>query len=211
MSKRRRAEDLNHRAGELQGRGELEEAIAVYQQAAAADPRWAAPLYNLGLLYKYASRWEESLDCNQQATDRDRENTAAWWNLGIAATALGRWDLARSAWRACEVPVPDGTGPLDFPCGFSPIRPHPDGDAEIVWAHRIDPARAILANIPFPESGHRWRDQVLNDGAPVGYRRYEGREVPVFNALALLVPSPFGTFVARVAMPPERQHLVRLA
>jgi hypothetical protein len=44
---------------------------------------------------------------------------------------------------------------------------------------------------------------VLNDGAPVGYRQVQGKDVPVFNALELLQPSSFGTYVARVKLPPD--------
>ena len=88
---------------------------------------------------------------------------------------------------------------LEFPCGFGPIRINPTGEAEVVWAHRIDPARAELASIPFPETGRRWRDVVLNDGAPNGYRQYRGQDVPVFDELELLESSTFGTYVARAA------------
>jgi hypothetical protein len=211
MFNRARAAAKNERAMKLQERGRLKEAIECYHEAAALDPRWAAPLYNLGLLFKNERRWEESLEYNRRATALDPKHEPAWWNLGIAATALGRWEVAREAWRGFGIAVPDGTGPLDFPCGFGPIRLHPTGDAEIVWAHRIDPARAVLASIPFPESGHRWNDVVLNDGAPTGYRQYQGQEVPVFDALQLLEPSLFGTYVARVRVPPEREPIVRLA
>ena len=89
----------------------------------------------------------------------DKKDKAAWWNLGIAATALGRWDVARSAWRGFGINMPKGDGPIDFPCGTCPIRINPDGDAEVVWAERIDPARAELLSIPFPESNHRWKDR----------------------------------------------------
>jgi hypothetical protein len=139
------------------------------------------------------------------------KDEAAWWNLGIAATALGRWELARRAWRGFGIEVPDGDGPIDFPCGFGPVRLNPDGDGEVVWADRLDPARAAVVSIPFPESGFRWSDVVLNDGAPVGYRKYQGKDLPVFNVLQLLEASPFGTYVARVAMPAERAHGERLA
>jgi len=169
------------------------------------------PLYNLGLLFKEQRQWEQSLDYNRQATALEPENEAAWWNLGIAATALGRWDVARAAWRGFGIHMPDGEGPIDFPCGYGPIRLNPDGDAEVVWAQRIDPARAVVSNIPFRESGHRWQDVVLNDGAPVGYRTYNGQEYPVLNALQLLEVSPFGTYVARVQMPNQRDYLVKLA
>ncbi|HTU18216.1 MAG TPA: tetratricopeptide repeat protein [Gemmataceae bacterium] len=211
MSKRTRAAELNQQALELQDRGHREEAIELYQKASAADPKWPAPLYNLGLLFKKKRNWKESLKYNRLATSLDPKHQPAWWNFGIAATALERWQLARSAWRGFGLEVPDGQGPLDFPCGFGPIRINPDGDAEIVWSYRLDPARAELASIPFPESKHHWRDIVLNDGAPKGYRQYKGKEIPVFDELDLFKPSPFGTYVARVHMPNNREYIVNLA
>jgi hypothetical protein len=194
----------------LQEQGRLQEAIELFEEAAQLDPSWEAPLFNLGLVYKRQRRWKESFEFNHRATEADPANQPAWWNLGIAATALGRWQSARSAWRAFGIDVPDGEGPIDFPCGYGPIRLHPTGNAEIVWAYRLDPARAILDSIPLPESGHRWKDVVLNDGAPNGYRKLDGRELPVFDALELLESSSFGTFVARVEMPPKREYIVKL-
>jgi hypothetical protein len=211
MTKRERAQRLNGKAMRLEERGRLKEAVELYRRAAEVDPGWAAPLYNLGLLYKNRGKWSLSLCYNRRAAEVDPRDEAAWWNLGIAATALGRWSIARRAWRACGIAVPDGDGPVDFPCGFGPIRLHPQGEAEVVWAHRIDPARAVLASIPFPESNHGWKDVVLNDGAPTGYRQYQGREVPVLDALELLERSPFGTYVARVALPPGRRRIAKLA
>jgi tetratricopeptide (TPR) repeat protein len=211
MNKRKKAAQANDRAMQLREQGHLDEAIQLYHTAATLDPTWGAPLYNLGLLYKHQKQWAESLQYNQQATALEPTNEAAWWNLGIAATALGRWDVARAAWRGFGIKLPDGEGPIDLPCGYGPIRLNPDGDGEVVWAYRIDPARAELANIPLPESGHRWRDIVLTDGAPVGYRKYKGKDVPVFNALGVLEPSPFGTFVAEVTMPAKPQYIQQLA
>ncbi len=216
MLKRIKAEITNGRALNLQKQGKLQKAIELFKEAAAGDPGWSAPMYNLGLLYKKQRQWEESLEWNQRATAIDPKNEGAWWNLGIAATALGRWQVARSAWRGFGIDVPDAllqgaTGPVDLPCGFGPIRLNPDGDAEVVWADRIDPARAVLASIPFPETNHRWKDVVLNDGEPDGYRKYQGKEVPVLNALALLEKSPFGTYVAHARVPARREPNVKLA
>jgi hypothetical protein len=210
MSKRDRAAGLNQRAMELEDSEQRKEAIELYKKASAVDPSWAVPLYNLGLLFKHERKWKESLKYNRLATALDPKNEAAWWNFGIAATALGRWQLARSAWRGYGLDVPDGKGPIDFPCGIGPIRINPDDDAEIVWAYRLDPARAEIASIPLPESKHRWRDVVLNDGEPKGYRQYRGEEVPVLNALALLEISPFGTYLAEVQMPNKRKYIVAL-
>jgi tetratricopeptide (TPR) repeat protein len=211
MTKREKAANLDRKATELKKQSQFTQAIDLYQQAIAIDRRWSVPLYNLGLLYKHQHRWQESLEYNRRAVELTPSDQAAWWNLGIAATALGRWDQARAAWRGFGIPVPDGDGPIDFPCGVGPIRINPDGDAEVVWAYRIDPARAVLTSIPFPESKHRWRDVVLNDGAPNGYRQYKGKEIPVFDELELLQPSPFGTFVARVALPGRGEDFHELA
>lgn len=211
MTPRDKAVVLNQRGIDQEERGRVAQAVRSYEKAAAADPSWSAPRYNLGLLYKRQRMWKESLEWNRRATELNPEDGAAWWNLGIAATALRRWKLARAAWRAYGIEIPEGTGPIDFPCGFGPFRLHPDGEAEVVWAWRIDPARSVIASIPFPESGHRWRDVVLNDGAPVGYRVYQGREVPVFDVLELLKPSRFGTFIARVRLPANSKKAERLA
>lgn len=64
---------------------------------------------------------------------------------------------------------------------------------------RIDPVRARLLNVPLPESGHRFGDIVLHDGAATGHRFDGDREVPVFNELVRLVPSEFQTFVVFVS------------
>jgi TPR repeat protein len=211
MSKRDEAAVLNAQAMELHEAGRVKEAIRLYRRAARVDPRWAAPLYNLGLLFKNERAWKKSLEMNRRATAIDPGHQEAWWNLGIAATALGHWDVARQAWRGYGINLADGgEGPVECPCGFGPIRLNPRGDAEVVWAYRIDPARARLASIPFPESGHGWGDVVLNDGAPTGYRRHNGKRLPVLDALQVLERSPFGTYVAEVAVPRKLTATARL-
>jgi tetratricopeptide (TPR) repeat protein len=207
----KRAVKLNEEGCALREQGRADEAAERFEEAIAAAPGWSSPPYNLGLVYKHRKDWERSLEHNRRAAELPPPIEAAWWNLGIAATALGRWDVARQAWRGFGIDVPDGDGPIDLPCGVGPIRLNPDGDGEVVWAQRLDPARAVLLSIPLPESGHCWSDVVLNDGQPVGYRHHQGREVPVFNALQVLTPSRFGTYVARVEMPGEGPLLRRLA
>jgi tetratricopeptide (TPR) repeat protein len=194
------AQQLNEAGRAAAAAGRRDEAVAAYERAIAAAPRWDLPLYNLGLLYKYEQNWPLSLECNQRAFALDAGNEAAIWNLGIAATALGNWAVARKAWRDFGIEVPNQEGAVDLACGTGPIRIRPGGDAEIVWAKRIDPARAILLSIPYAESGHGWRDLVLNDGAPNGHRVLNGQELPVFDELEHLERSIFGTFVAGVTV-----------
>jgi hypothetical protein len=200
---RERADVHNERGRELSAAGRDEEAIREYLRACEADPAWAVPHYNLGLIHKYASEWQRSLQCNQRAVELDPEDQGAWWNLGIAATALGNWPEARRAWRGYRIDIGAGDGPVDYPCGRNPIRLDPKGSPEVVWSDRLDPARATLRNVPFPESGFRWGDVVLNDGAPNGYRMLDEKEVPVFDCLALLQASPYSTFIAKADAPGE--------
>lgn len=211
MSGRDRASEHNERGRELDAQGRRAEAIREYERACALDPGWSVPHYNLGLIYKYAGDWERSLHRNQRAAALNPSDQASWWNLGIAATALGRWDEARRAWRGCGIDLPEGEGPVDYPCGRTPIRLHPQGDAEVVWSQRIDPARAAIQSIPFPESGFRWGDLVLNDGAPTGYRMLGEQEVPVFDCLGMLKSSPFSTFVAQIERPGQGEAAGGLA
>ena len=189
------ASEHNERANQLEDEGQIEEAIAAYQQAIEADPTWSAPWYNLGLLHKYQLNWEESLRYNQQAVELNPEHEGAWWNLGIAATALGDWKEARRAWQSYGIEIPAGEGPIEMQLGPTPIRLNPDDEAEVVWCDRIDPARAVIRSIPLSDSGHRYGDIVLHDGAPNGYRKLDEQEIPVFDELELWQPSEFGTFV----------------
>src|SRR5262245_44930436 len=120
MLRRIRANRLNEKGRRLLDKGNLDEALDLFEQAAAIDPNWAVPLYNLGLLFKKQHSWRESFEYNRRAVALDSKNEASWWNLGIAATALGRWQEARAAWRGFGIEVPEGDGPLHLPCGFGP-------------------------------------------------------------------------------------------
>lgn len=203
------AHTLNERGRELSALGDSEGAIAAYRRAVELAPEWSLPWYNLGLVHKYRREWKLSSDCNLKATELDPADEAAWWNLGIASTALGDWARARRAWLMVGVSVPDGEGPITMNLGLTPIRLDPGGRGEVVWCDRIDPARAIIRNIPFIESRRNFGDELLHDGAPNGFRLYDGREVPVFDALDCLVPSEFSTFILDMpgSLPSERAAL----
>jgi hypothetical protein len=193
------AEELNQRGLDLSDQGDDAGAEASYRTAIDVDPTWAAPYYNLGLLCKYQSRWQDSLAWNQRAVEMDTDHEAAWWNLGIAATALSNWAEARRAWAQCGMRVPAGDGPPDFNFGSTPVRLDPNGDGEVVWAHRIDPARAAILSVPLPESPHNTGDIVLTDGAADGFRKIGEVEYPVFNVLSLLQPSSLRKYIIELA------------
>lgn len=191
---KRRARKLNDAASELHDAGKCDEAIATYKMAIEAAPKWPASYYNIGLIYKYRNEWRNSLDFNRRAYELDPQDEAARWNLAIAATALRDWETARLAWKDQGLTFDSDAGPINSDFGQTPVRLNPDDDAEVVWARRIDPVRARIENIPYPESGYRCGDIVLHDGAPVGYRMLGERECAVFNVLELFEPSSLSTF-----------------
>jgi len=184
----------NEKANKLEQRGLIAEAVKYYQKAIKLWPSWSVPWYNLGLLRKRQHNWQESLRCNQKAVALDPSDQASWWNLGIAATALEDWAEARRAWKGFGISIPEGEGPIEMKIGSTPIRLNADGDPEVVWCRRIDPARAVIDCVPLPQSEHRFGDLLLHDGAPNGFRKIGGKEVPVFDELELLAPSEYGTF-----------------
>lgn len=193
------AEHLNEEGLRLRDEREFVAAEASFRAAMAEAPTWSAPAYNLGLLHKYNLQWAQSRELNRVATSLAPDDEASWWNLGIAATALGEWSEARRAWKACGMMPPAGEGPPDFGWGVTPVRLDPDGDAEVVWARRIDPARAQIVSRPLPTAQYHWGDVVLIDGAVEGERVVEGVMYPVFRALQKLVPSSYRTFVIELA------------
>lgn len=204
----------------------------------AAEMLTAAPdkfvaWFEAGLLSKALANWPDararneravSLFTSEDAEAYDGQNPAAW-NLGIAATALGDWATARRAWRTFGMTtIDEGDDPIDVDYDMSPIRLNPDrptlthqqvpnlGETEVVWCWRRSPAHAVIASVPLPESGHRFRDSVLHDGEPKGTRRLGDREVAVFDELALLETSGLPTFQAQVenASPDDLEALTQI-
>lgn len=207
------AKRFNSKGMALEEEGRHAEAEDLYLRAIGADRTWSVPWYNLGLLMKRQRRWQESVKFNREALIHDPSDQAAWWNLGIAATAIGKWEEARRAWRGFGIEIPDGDGPLDLDLGWTPIRVSPIDSPEVVWAHRIDPARARLRSVPMGDSGRCFDDLVLHDGAPNGYRFVDGRQFSVFDELELLEPSRFSTYhvTCKVSVPDDTVALEELA
>lgn len=195
------ASPVNELGRFFQRRGLYRAATAAYAVATAFSPEWGAPWFNRGLIAKFQRRWPDCFSHTLRATELDPEMPGAWWNLGIAATALGNWPVARRAWWRSGVSVPLGDGPPDMDLGSVPIRIDPEGHAEVVWCERLDPARARIKNVPFPESGRGCGDVLLTDGEPRGYRQSGGSQVPVFNELQILSPSALSTFVITLTAP----------
>jgi tetratricopeptide (TPR) repeat protein len=198
-----RARKLHLQAQRLSAAGDEEAALAAYRKALQLDPSRSSTAYNMGLIYKYRRAWAESFQFNKLAGELDRSDEATNWNLGIAATALRDWGTARAMWARVGINVAGSEGPIEDNFGMIPVRLNADNDGnreiEVVWAQRLCPARARIANIPTGGTGFRYGDVVLHDGAAVGTRlTAEGKERPVFNVLELFEGSRFGTFEANI-------------
>ena len=198
------AELSNAFGSRLIDKGKTSLGVFLYKVSAKADPRWSVPWYNLGLHAKNTGRWKESLRFNQRALELDSEDQAAWWNLGIAATALHDWPEARRAWRSYGIEIPGESGEVLWEPGQACVRLDPRNSGEVVWGERLDPARIVILNVPLPESGHRFQDIVLNDGASNGSRVDEhGNKVPVFDELSIWKVSDYSTFRVKLQVPDD--------
>jgi len=191
--------ELQQRAGAAFKAGRLQEAQQLYARLVGLRPESASFHYRLALADKYLQQWASSLAHNLRSLALGGAHESTSWNAGIAATALGDWPQARKQWRACGINIQDGDGPVDEDFGVVGLRLNPWSGSETVFARRIDPARARIANVPLPSSGHRHGDIVLHDGAQVGERSYLGRTVPVFNELQRLRASANATFTVFVS------------
>ncbi|HVS25044.1 MAG TPA: tetratricopeptide repeat protein, partial [Gammaproteobacteria bacterium] len=175
-----RARELHSKAQRLDHAGTRDEALRLYRRALEIDPDRPTTLYNIGLIHKYRLNWRESFDFNARAYALNPQDEATRWNYAIAATALRDWATARQLWKENGIDIGEGEGPIEMDLGMTPLRLNPDTDGEVVWGTRIDPARARIRSVPFAESGYRHGDVVLNDGAPVGSRMFNGSKRAVF-------------------------------
>lgn len=197
--------------------GDTTAAVKLAEELLTLTPDSSFTWFHAGMLSKALGRWTESAVRNAKAVELftakdaeafDGENPAAW-NLGIAATALGDWVQARQAWHVYGIDVGDGTGPIDEDFGMGPVRINPDpamphqvvptlGSTEVVWCWRRSPAHGVIASVPLPESGHRFRDVLLHDGQPRGSRTMNGRELAVLDELSRLEDSGLTTWQAYI-------------
>jgi hypothetical protein len=187
--------------------GDLDEARIRFDALMAVAPDTADYHYMQGLICKYLRDWSRSLQHNLRSlalrTGADADE-ASQWNAAIAATALGDWPEARRQWAACGIEIPNGSGAIDANFGVASIRLNAWDSGETLFGKRIDPVRARLIGIPLPDSGYRYGDIVLHDGAATGQRRFHQSMVPVLNALQRLEISEFQTFAAFVTCPQRK-------
>jgi hypothetical protein len=184
--------------------GRLTDASTHFADLLELRPDDGALHYMRGLVHKYLADWPTSLAHNLRAIELGSDGEASQWNAAIAATALGEWMQARMRWAAVGITdFDDDAGPTQRDLGTVCVRLNAGAGGETLFAERFDIVRARLRNVPLPESGYRYGDIVLHDGARTGSRAYGDRVVPVLNVLQRLERSEFQTFTVFVTCDDE--------
>lgn len=86
----------------LQRGGQSREAVAAYQDAAAAMPESSVVASNLGYAHLQRGRFDLGVEQLRRALELDPENARAHFNIGIAYYGLGRFQDAVDAWNRAE-------------------------------------------------------------------------------------------------------------
>ncbi len=86
-------------AHEALAEGDAERAIELLETITRSDPHFAAPHINLGIAYREAGRYEDSLASLETAIEKSPRHPVAYNELGIAYRRVGRFEEAQSAYR----------------------------------------------------------------------------------------------------------------
>jgi tetratricopeptide (TPR) repeat protein len=136
------AESLNIVGYNLQHRfGDQGSAVAVYQKAITADPRFSWPYANLGRLYMDMDQHEVALEWLKQAVRVNPAHFRAQVNLGVTLFSLERYAEAVGAYRAALALRPDdAVVHADLGRTLLKLGQEAEGLREMQTALRIDPS-----------------------------------------------------------------------
>jgi Flp pilus assembly protein TadD len=95
------------RAVELVHSGKDEEAQLEFQQIAAGYPAYAAPLVNLGILYRKHGDLAKSDESLHAAVQREATDATAWCELGVTLRMEGKFHEAVDAYNQAISAKPD--------------------------------------------------------------------------------------------------------
>jgi len=188
------AEQVFLEAEAFRKKGDAYTAVKLFKKAIRLSPSWSLPYAQLGSLYKDRTDWKTCLYYSNKALLFDEEEMQAWTNLGLAATALKKWKTARQAWNHLGYEFKETDQSPDFDLGTMALYLNPLTRPEVVWARRLDPARAVVISIPQPGSGHRYGDIALFDPSSEGTQVAGSQRWPAYRALQSLKSSPYKTF-----------------
>lgn len=126
--------------------GTIEEAVALYQQVLARDPRNKFAHYNLGLIEQVSERTAAAEASYRQALSTDPSYVLALFNLGVVRAAMGACAEAITLCRAVEAVEPLHA-PAHFNLGYELWMGNElgEGEAELKRAAALDPTLAVRA------------------------------------------------------------------
>jgi tetratricopeptide (TPR) repeat protein len=189
-------EEIYRQAVSYQYNDDIYHAVKLAKKVIKLAPDWSAPFSLLSLIYKNRNEWHPAMYYSRKAITLNPFDEEAWKNLAISATALKKWLTVRKAWNHLGYDFPEKNKIIKMNLGNVPVRINPNDRPEIIWATKIDPARAYIASVPQPSSERRFRDLILIDHTASGYFVKDGKRMPVYNELQLLKPSQKWTFIA---------------
>lgn len=174
--------------------GDVYTAVKLYKKAIRLAPEMPDPYARLGAIYKKRAEWKPAVYYSEQALAVQADHPSAWRTLGVAATALKQWKAARRAWNRLGYDFREIDQALDLDLGGIAVCLNPVARPAIVWAKRLDPARAQLLSVPLPSSGRHFGDLVLIDNEAHGRQVIGNTRLPVYPELQLIRKSLFHTF-----------------
>jgi tetratricopeptide (TPR) repeat protein len=135
------AQSLNATAWRLQHvHGRSDEALAVFQRAIDADPRFTWPHHNIGRLYMAQQDYDQALVWLTRALEVNPDHWRALYNFGITNHRLRRYPEALAAYRKALAISPDDAD-LHANVAWVLIRlgEQVEGERELQVALRLNP------------------------------------------------------------------------
>ena len=134
------ADDLVAEGVQQREAGQLEDAIATFQQAIELDPEHAAAYFQLGDVYYDMEKFEESLTALEKAAELDPNDPYTQHNLGSSYSALSEWEKAVVAYeKAIELKPDFGEAYGDLAAAYANTDQVTDAIAAGEQAIELDP------------------------------------------------------------------------
>ena len=178
--------------------GDVYTAVKICKKLVRTQPDWSKPYVQLGAIYKDRADWKTCLHYTLKALQFDPENSQALLNLGLAYTAQKKWKAARQIWNRLGYDFKETDRAPDFDLGLVAIYYPFDKQTEVLWARRIDPARAVILSIPQPGAGRRYGDTVLFDPGAEAAQAAGTKKHRAYRELQILKSSAFKTFTVEL-------------
>jgi len=96
---------LYNRGIDLYNKGNIDNALSIFQQAAQADPNYPDTFYNLGTIYFKLQNFPQAESSFARVTQLNVTDHQARFNLGLALEKQSKWDAAMAAFT--QIPQSD--------------------------------------------------------------------------------------------------------